>query len=237
MRWNISKCVGVLAILLVASAARAVDKPEPIVYYPAGADAAVPVAVWLHGYRSFPSALSDKDYFQRTADALHVAVVGIPGTTLLDDGTPVWSEEPAADNAYIQDVLAALSTKEHPLKLDRVALFGFSEGAMVAADLCARYPASYRGAIVMSPGGITRPKAAAPSPELNQKQVFFLCCGAKEHPYNVQLTRLYAEFFKKLSATVTETEYPDQDKHARPADFQQQFPKWIAAILALEQPK
>ena len=161
---------------------------------------------------------------------------GLPGTTLLDDDTPVWSEEPAADHAYIQEGLAELARK-HSLDLQRVALFGFSQGAVVAADISARYPESYRGAIIMSPGCITSPKAATAKPELNKAQVFFIVCGAKEDPGNVALTRLYADWFKKLGCTVTTKEYPDQDKHTRPADFKKQFPLWIASILALPAPQ
>ncbi len=48
------------------------------------------------------------------------------------------------------------------LKVDlrRVGLFGFSQGAMVAADPAILYPNSYRGAILMSPGGMGAPKAS-----------------------------------------------------------------------------
>ena len=218
-------------LLATTSVALGINKPEPVVYYPAaGADAAVPVALWLHGYRAFPSVLEDKEYFQAMADKLHVAIVGIPATTLLDDGTPVWSEEPAADHAYLQEVLAELA-KKNKLDMEKVALFGFSQGAMVAGDLCARYPQSYRGGILMSPGGITSPKASAPRPDLNKRQILFITCGAKEHPYNIAMAHAYTNWFQKLGSNVTAKEYPDQDKHTRPADFKERFPEWIGTIF------
>jgi predicted esterase len=237
---QLTQWVGKIAVfvggVLVAAESFAATKPEPIVYYPAGASELVPVAVWLHGYRRFPSVLEDKEYFQKVADELKIAIVGIPGTTEMPDGTLIWSEEPAADNAYIQEVLGQLAEK-YKLDKSKVALFGFSEGAMVAGDLCALYPSEYRGGILMSPGGITDPKAKSKTPELNKSQVFFIFCGAKENALNVQWSETYAALFKQWGCTVTLKEYPDQEKHERPADFKEQFPNWICAILGINVPE
>jgi predicted esterase len=227
----------VLALLLPhAAAAARLEKLEPVVCFPANATGQVPVAVWLHGYRAFPSVMEDKAWFQGVADKLGVAIIGIPGTTMLDDGTPAWSEQPPADHAYIQDVLAGLPVAPK-LDLQRVAFFGFSQGAVVAADLAVRYPAAYRGAIIMSPGNLTGPKAKVTNAELNKKQTFFVFCGAKEHPGNVALTKDYANFLRKLTAHVIEREDPEQSQHTRPSDFRAQFPSWIASILGLPAPK
>jgi len=207
-------------------------KPEPVVYAPKNAkNGAVPIAVWLHGYRNFPGFLADeREYFEGVADSLGIAIVGIPGTTPLEDGTLQWSEEPVADHAYIQQVLASLSEK-HKLDTKRVALFGFSQGAMVAADVANLYPDAYQGAIVMSPGGFTEPKVRSQKSPVNATQIYFLVCGADEHPGNVQLTRFYAKELKNLGAVVTFKEYPGVSKHTRPPDFKERFPEWIAAIL------
>jgi predicted esterase len=227
--------VFICCAVLVVQASAAVNKPEPIVYFPAGVTTSVPVAVWLHGIRAFPGILEDKEYFQRIADRLKIAIVGIPGTTMLFDGTLVWSEEPVADHAYIQDVLDQLANK-YNLDKTRIALFGFSEGAQVAGDLCARYPMVYRGAILMSPGGITNSKAETKTGEVNKSQVFFVFCGAKENARTVQNTANYAALFKLLGCTVTYKEYPDQEKHTRPEDFKEKFPEWIATILGVSVP-
>lgn len=92
----------VFLLLLLTTATYALQKPPPVVYYPAHPIGPVPVAVWLHGYRAFPSILSDKEYFQRIADQLQVAIIGIPGTTLLDDGTAIWSEESLRAACFFQ---------------------------------------------------------------------------------------------------------------------------------------
>lgn len=207
-------------------------KPEPVVYLPkTQKDSAVPVAVWLHGYRSFPGFIAEeREYFQGIADSLGIAIVGIPGTTPLGDDTLQWSEEPVADHAYIQQVLSLLSEK-HKLDTKRVALFGFSQGAMVAADIANLYPDAYQGAIVMSPGGFTEPKVRSQKSLANAKQTFFVVCGANENAGNVQLTRFYGKELKNLGATVTLKEYAGVSKHTRPPDFKERFGEWIAAIL------
>jgi len=175
-------------------------KPEPVIYSPKNQkDSAVPIAVWLHGYRSFPGFFSDEhEYFQGVADSLGIAIVGIPGTTVLEDGTLQWSEEPAADHAYIQQMLGVLS-ENHKLDTKHVALFGFSQGAMVAADLANLYPDAYQGAIVMSPGGFTGPKVRTQKSSVNATQTYFILCGADEHPGNVHMSRFYGKELRTLA--------------------------------------
>ena len=99
----------------------------------------------------------------------------------MSDETLVWSEEPAADHHYLQEVLAALATK-HKLDLKRTALFGFSQGAMVAADIASRYPDAYRGALLLSPGGITEPKPAAKPAEAHKQQIYFAVLERRSSP-------------------------------------------------------
>lgn len=210
-------------------------KPDPILYLPKNHSGKVPTAVWLHGYRGYPGVLKEV-YFQSFADRLGIAIVGFPATTDLGDDTQQWSEEPVADHAYIQMRLRELSAKSD-LDISKVALFGFSQGAMVAADLCALFPESYSGAIIMSPGGIGEPKASKNPVPLNREQVFWLVCGAEEHPGNVKLTRYYAQLMKFMGATVTEIEYPSMKEHARPPDFKEKFPEWISQILKLKEKK
>jgi len=219
------------ALIVLESASYA--KPAPVVYYPAGATNAVPAMVWLHGYRSFPGALSDKEYFQRVADRLQIAVVGIPGTTTMPDETLVWSEEPAADHHYIQEVLAAVGQK-YKLNLERTGVFGFSQGAVVAADIASRYPTSYRGALILSPGAITDPKPATIATESHKQQTYVAVCGALEHPVNVETMRHYAKQLRKLGAKIVTKEYEGMKDHTRPPDFKERFPEWASQILGLE---
>ena len=225
-----------IAVIVVAfTAAAYAEKAPPFVFVPTNRSGPFPVVVWLHGYRGY----STLGYFpetnsaamQQQADTLGAVILGFPGTTDLGDGTQQWSEEPVADHAYIQARLQAIG-KTVKLDLSHVALFGFSEGAMVAADIATQYPESYLGAIIMSPGGIGRPKPAQFARPEHKKQVYFCFCGADEQPGNVQLTKAYASHLEKvLGATVTLKLYPGVSKHTRPPDFMEKFPEWMGAIL------
>ena len=211
------------------------EKPAQFVFKPSKGEGPFPVAVWLHGYRGY----SGEGYFpgekrealQEHADKTGAVIVGFPATTDLGDGTQQWSEEPVADHAYIQYRLALLAETEK-LDLERVILFGFSQGAMVAGDIATIYPESYIGAILMSPGGIGSPKATGVKNRDHTKQSYFCFCGAKEHEGNVELTKAYASHFKEvLGANTALKLYPDVEKHTRPPDFMTEFPNWIKSIL------
>jgi predicted esterase len=226
--------IAILAFLACGKPAFA-DKPKAFIFKPSTGSGPFPVALWLHGYRGY----SPTGYFpgeteaamQKHADAIGAVIVGFPATTDLGDGTQQWSEEPVADHAYIQMRLKQIE-KTANLDLKRVALFGFSQGAMVAADLATLYPDSYLGAILMSPGGMGVPKASDLKTPRHRRQVYFCFCGADESEGNVQLTKLYAKHLADvLGAKVTLKLYPGVSKHTRPADFMQKFPEWMSSIL------
>lgn len=225
---SLALCLAALFGFVCALAA----KPDPVVYLPRNVSGSLPVAVWLHGYRSFPGALGDAEFFQGVADTLSIAIIGIPGTTTLDDETLQWSEEPVADHAYIQSALGVLKAK-HDLDLGRVALFGFSQGAMVAGDLALAYPTVYRGALLMSPGGMTAPHLSMRGTPSHGEQTYIVVCGAEEHPGNVQWTMAYGERAKAVSAHTLVKQYEGMKEHTRPPDFKVKFPIWIGAILGL----
>ena len=226
-----------LSIFNTASA----DKAPPFLFKPANGSGPFPVALWLHGYRGY----SEEGYFpgatkkamQNHADEIGAVIIGFPATTDLGDDTQQWSEEPVADHAYIQWQLSILSEMV-PLDLKRVVLFGFSQGAMVAADLASIYPDYYLGAILMSPGGLGLPKATDQKSPKHASQKYFCFCGAKEHPGNVELTKAYAKHLElTLGADVTMKLYPEMEQHARPPDFLEKFPDWVKAILDESSPK
>lgn len=223
------------ALLFLLVAVSQAGKPKHFIFIPKDVSGDLPVAVWLHGYRGYsplgPMPGETAESMQKLADALGAVILGFPATTDLGDDTQQWSEEPVADHAYIQDRLKTL-TSDLKLDLKRVGLFGFSQGAMVAADLATLYPESYRGAILMSPGGMGAPKAAERRLPLHATQVYFCFCGAEEHPGNVGLTKAYAQHLERvLGAHVTLKLYEGVSKHTRPPDFMTQFTSWMGAIL------
>src|ERR1043165_1183648 len=192
--------IAATAVVILAISARA-EKPRPFFFVPSEGVGPFPVALWLHGYRGY----SAEGYFpgetsaamQKHADKLGAVIIGFPATTDLGDGTQQWSQEPVADHAYIQATLKTLS-KTNKLDLSRVGLFGFSQGAMVAADLATLYPESYCGAILMSPGGMGSPKAAKVKLPAHAKQVYYCFCGAQEQAGNVGLTKGYAKHLETV---------------------------------------
>lgn len=226
----------VVALFLLATTSLVhAEKAKPFVFTPTKGTGPFPVVLWLQGYRGY----SADGYFpgetfaamQKHADMLGAAIIGFPATTDLGDDTQQWSEEPVADHAYIQWRLKEIA-KTVKLDLSKVALFGFSQGAMVAVDLATRYPESYLGAIAMSPGGMGQPKAASVRRPEHTKQVYFCFCGADEQPGNVNLTKAYAKHVETvLGAKVTLKLYPGISKHTRPPDFMEKFPEWMSAIL------
>lgn len=228
-RLNINMKPLISLIIFFTSVVIGFSKPEPIIYVPKSGGSHLKVAVWLQGYRGYPGVIKET-YFQDFADRLKIAIVGFPATTELGDNTQQWSEEASADHAYIQERLGDLS-KRYNLDISRVGLFGFSQGALVAGSLCMRFPESYAGAIMMSPGGMTTPQPGTiPLPQ-HKQQTFWVVCMAEEHPGNVSLTRTYAAQLKTLGSRVTKIEYPGIKEHTRPPDFKERFPEWISAIL------
>jgi pimeloyl-ACP methyl ester carboxylesterase len=223
--------LSVVCLALAISAA--VAKPALVVYTPKGAHGPLPVAVWLHGYRNFPGVLSDADFFQQVADQLSIVIIGIPGTTTLDDNTLQWSEEPVADNAYVQYLLGLIK-EQYNLDLTHVALFGFSQGAMVAGDLAMTFPEKYRGALIMSAGGFTRPHLPAEAQPAHATQHYFAVCGAEENSGNVRWTSAYGNRATALGAKSELKLYEGMKEHTRPPDFKEKFPSWISEILELK---
>ena len=231
------RCALVLLLNFCVASARA-EKPKAFIFVPSLGSGPFPVALWLHGYRGYspigyaPTATAPD--FQKHADQLGAVIIGFPATTELGDDTQQWAEEPVADHAYIQTRLKAIA-KTTPIDLSRVGLFGFSQGAMVAADLATLYPESYRGAVLMSPGGFGAPKAATIKLPAHAKQTYYCLCGAQEHPGNTGLTKAYAKHLDKvLGAHVTLKLYEGVSEHKRPPDFMEKFPEWMGEILKNE---
>jgi len=222
-------------LLLCLALETQAEKAKPFIFIPSKGDGPFPVAVWLHGYRGY----TPDGYFrgatpaamQKHADDIGAVIIGFAATTDLGDDTQQWSEEPVADHAYVQAMIKEVG-KNAKLDLSRVALFGFSQGASVAADLATNYPESYRGAVLMSPGPVSQPKPAKVQIPAHKNQVCFCFCGAEEHPSNVRPIKAYAILLEKgLGATVTLKLYAGIDKHDRPPDFAEKFPEWMTAIL------
>jgi predicted esterase len=167
---------------------------------------------------------------QRHADAAGAVIIGIPGTIELPDGGRRWSEDPASDDACVRSRLRG-AAKTLDLDLSRVALFGFSEGGLVAAELATIHPDLYRGAVVMSPGGTSVPRVAARGRPEHARQLYLFFCNAGEDPEVVALTRALAADVRDLGARAR-LRISAGSLHARPPDFMEKLPDWIREVLS-----
>ena len=223
-----------LFIAAIAGAGVRAEAAAEFVFVPGRGSGPFPVAVWLHGYRGwsaegdFPGATPAA--MQAQADAAGAVVAGFPGTVELPDGTRRWSEDPAIDDAYVQARLGELA-KHADVDLSRVALFGFSEGGLVAAELATAHPDRYRGAIVMSPGGSGPPRVAARRLPGHARQAYLVFCNAGEDPSVVATTRALASRLRNALGAHVMLRVFAGSLHARPPGFTRKIPDWIREIL------
>ncbi len=192
----------------------------------------LPAAVWLHGYGANPSKIIDESLYQAVADRLHIAIVGVYATNQIGKDAFEWSELPTIDYSQIEDSLTA-AEHDKQVRFSKKVLFGFSQGACVAAEIATRFPGEFSGAIILSPGANTR-QGPLTFHEGNRNQLFYLSCGSEEAPGNIQFTRSYSDYLSKTGATVHSREVPGMKIHSRPPDWPDRFPEWVAAILSFK---
>jgi phospholipase/carboxylesterase len=204
-------------------------KPVTLVYTPDGFDKSkpTPVLVCLHGRGSRP-----QDFFGETSKKL-AASIGLPvvcvsGTRPTGPRSFVWAVDPAADTKRLDDALKAAADKLTPAD-GKVILIGFSEGAQVAAEVAARNPVRYAGAIVMSPGAEFMLDRATSNPKLRDRR-FVVTIGVAEHPGNVTLSRQDWDWLKKAGAQVVYRSFPGVG-HSLPPGFVDLLPQWVEFIL------
>lgn len=189
---------------------------------------AIPAILWLHGLGSRPEDFVN-DECQDLADELQVALIGVSGTRPRGPRSFVWAQDVEKDAARLRDALNEASDRV-TIKKGQVITFGFSQGAQVGLEVAVKHPEEYAGAIVLSPGAEYHLDEFKPSPLL-AKRGYVLCCGAKEHPGNVRLTSMDADWLRQAHAQVVHKPYPGVSAHAFPPDFEKQFPEWVKFIL------
>lgn len=202
---------------------------------------AFPIVLWTHGYHS-NGELPD---VQTLADAHQVVFIGIPATFEDRANAYTWSEDPRLDGAHIDAALAraatGLAAQGIAIDLDRRAVFGFSQGGLVAANLLRADPRRYRGAYAFSPGGFLKTFTevagdaaaasvlAAPAPLAGH--LFLADCGDHEHPLTQARTKELGALARLGGATVTVTRFPNDGRHTFPPDWQQKLDRFVGAVF------
>lgn len=211
-----------------------VEDAEFITVLPSDYDPAeqIPVAIWLHGYGASPEGLfEDRETYQKRADELGIAFVGISGFSERLEGGYEWSELPDIDRLYL---LAVLDRNSEKLKPDwpNVALFGFSQGAKVAGEVAAGDPRRFKGAILFSPGEVVSGTEFDIIPkDKHADQTYFCFVGEDESWGNVLITETYANNLRRLGAEVEHKAYEGMEAHTLPPDYDEKISEWLKEIL------
>lgn len=80
--------------------------------------------------------------------------IGINGTEKLNEHSFRWARtETDSSHQAVQQALAK-AAKNNPVNKQKVALMGFSQGALHSAHLLAKHPNDYVGALLLSAGGM-----------------------------------------------------------------------------------
>ena len=191
----------------------------------------LPVFIGLHHTNANAHIFIDTAIFQRLADEMGVAFLGVSGTLCRGKECFVWSNDPEKNLARIDAALQEVAEKLTPAE-GKLVLFGFSQGGSVAAELAARHPTRFAGAILMSPVADSDDKVIPwQSQSENQKQGIVAVCGAGESPDTIILTNQYAAKFRSSGARVILKIYPGINTPRFPPDFLQRFPIWGKFIL------
>lgn len=206
---------------------------ETTLVLPHGTLAGRPIAVFigLHGLGDTAHGFIDPDEYQPLADEMGVAFLGVSGTIPHGKSWFTWSEDPVKDLERIDAALREVSDRLTPAE-GQEFLLGFSQGGRVAAELAARRPDRFAGAIVLSPG--SRSGERLPSVDagpLHRRQGIVAVCGAGEHPRTIEYTNRCAALFKKLGARVFLKLYPGMNRHSLPPDYRKKLPDWGKFIL------
>jgi predicted esterase len=190
----------------------------------------IPVIVALHGFGSEPGDFGGP-WAQRQADGLDVAIVSASGTLSLGPHSFRWTESAARDEARVDEALAAASERV-TIAEGQIVLIGFSQGAQMGAEIAARRPSRFAGAIAMSPGTLAERnvETALGSNDL-AKQRFVVVAGAGENPTIVAQVRSDAARLRALGADVFDKTYAGMIRHAFPPDFGEAMPRWIRFVL------
>jgi len=188
------------------------------------------IVVTLHGMGHNAKGFLSRD-FQLLADQWNFAFVGVCGAVARGKSSFVWSEDHQANNDRVQKALKQFSSKLSGAQ-GKVILLGFSQGAQAAAEVAARNPQLYAGAIIFSPGGLSFSlQGFQPAPSLKDRG-FVLMVGELEPRGNYLLTAKYANWFRRQDARVNHRALKGVARHALPPNFNKRLPGWVSFIHA-----
>ena len=190
----------------------------------------IPVLIGLHGMGHRAGGFVSPEMYQEFADQHRVAFVGASGSVPRGPRSFVWAEDAEKDRQRIEAALSEVSNRVTAAP-GKIILFGFSQGAMMSAEIAILDASRYAGAIVLSPGGNKNPNATLFKPGSGQKQTYVLSVGQGEHPGNKLMTATYLGLLQKAGADVEHIVNPNQQGHSLPPNYFADLNRWVTKIL------
>lgn len=192
------------------------------------ANTPIDTLVGLHGRADTPTNFIDSGY-QELADQLNIAIIGLSGTRPIGKNAYAWHQDTKRNLTHANALLAkALSEKK--VKMDRAALFGFSQGAQVALQWATSEPQKWTGAFAMSPSLYTQTTLPIAKTADLSTQRYFISSGANESKYNLDLVKHDIAAIEARKGQVKHEMYAEQG-HEVPDDYYQVFPEWLQEIF------
>jgi len=180
--------------------------------------------------------------FQSLAEQMQAAFIGVSGTLCRGRSAYIWSEDPARDLAHVEGALGS-QAEQVTLADGRIILFGLSQGAAIAAELAARRPDRYAGAILISPRQLIRTASpdfeelvASREAPKNARQGIIAVCSADDEPEVLEATKAYAQAFEKLGARVHLATDLQKKSQTLIPDCLPLFPEWRRFIVNPDAP-
>ncbi|GHB13301.1 alpha/beta hydrolase [Shewanella indica] len=182
-----------------------------------------PVLVWLSGYGTEGS---NSTHMAELLTSERAIFIGINGTEKLNEHSFRWATtETESSHRAVQQALA-LAAKTSPVNKQKVALMGFSQGALHSAHLLAKHPNDYVGALLLSAGGMqTELKTSAPAGKR-----LVISYGEQEHSSNLALDKQLEQFFSLDNQLQLK---PHQGGHFFDDAWQQKYPDYVNFVLEL----
>ncbi|MEL4394197.1 alpha/beta hydrolase-fold protein [Shewanella algae] len=201
------------------------DTGKAYIYQPKGSAPkdGWPVLVWLSGYGTEGS---DSVHMAKLLTSERAIFIGINGTEKLNEHSFRWATtETESSHQAVQQALAK-AAKNSPVNNQKVALMGFSQGALHSAHLLAKHPNDYVGALLLSAGGMqTELKASAPTGKR-----LVISYGEQEHSSNLALDKQLEQFFSPGNQLQLK---PHQGGHFFDDAWQQKYPDYVNFVLEL----
>lgn len=201
------------------------DAGQAFIHVPHGAapKAGWPVLVWLAGYGTEGS---DSAKLAKSLVGDKAIFIGINGTEKLDDHRFRWARTDTESTQKAVQQALAKAAKLAKLNSQRVALMGFSQGALHSVHLLAEHADDYCGALIVSAGGRQTSLAA----KVPQGKRVVLSYGEGEYSSNIALDKKVASYLGNGNQFEQHTH---KGGHFFDKDWQQKFPQYVQQILAL----